>query len=234
MDVRLTPSHPFRDVDWRFQKSRDCLIRNGRPTWRGGKDPWKGQYRFLKKLVHCKNDHDRSRLMHESPAHWFALELHFDSESGLRAVVQARLLANEAFSSIGAKLGFKESVIETYSLCYFDVRTRLGLVDFIHNYVLNQNSQSNKGCSERDLALKRIGYCAGSEALDRVLRAPGHLASAATTDSPIRRLANHVEDLLFDKVVSAIGQMEKTDEKAVRTLTQIYAQLESVRQNSSE
>ncbi|MHC4399372.1 MAG: hypothetical protein ACYTG0_06815 [Planctomycetota bacterium] len=188
----------------------------------------------MKKLVRCRNDYDRSRLMRESPAHYFAFELYCDSESGLRAVVEARLLAGETFSSIGARLGLTGSVIETYAQCYFDVQTRLGHVDFIHNHVLNQNSKSNKACTERDLALKRIGYCAGSKALDRVLRTRGNPASAATADSPIRGLANHVEDLLFDKVVTAIGRMKETDEKAVRTLTQVYAQLEAVRQKSSD
>ena len=188
MDVRLIPDYPFRDVNWRYQKSRNCLAKNGRPTWHDGKDPWKDQFRFFKKLVHCKSDHDRSRLMHESPAHWFAFELYCDSESGLRAVVEARLLAGETFSSIGARLGFTGSVIETYGLCYFDLENRLGHVDFIHSHVLNRNSESNKGCTEREVALKRIGYCAGAKALDRVLRTPGRPASAATADSPIRGL----------------------------------------------
>ena len=50
MDVHLTPYHPFRDVDWRYQKSRNCLLKNGRPTQHLGKDPWKDQFRFLKRI----------------------------------------------------------------------------------------------------------------------------------------------------------------------------------------
>ena len=168
--------------------------------------------------------------MRESPAHWFSFELYCDRESDLRPIVEARLLAAEPPSSIGAKIGYTGLVIESYAQCFFDVETRLGSVDFIHSHVLNRNGQSNKAGAERELAWKRIGYCAGAKALDRVLRTPECPASSATADSSIQGLTDHVKDLLLDKVLTTIGRMENTDEKAVRALTQIYAQLEAVRQ----
>ncbi len=172
MDVRFTPFHPFRDPNWRYEKSRNCLLKHGRPTWHLGKDPWKDQFRFLKKLVRCRNDYDRSRLMRESPAHYFAFELYCDSESGLRAVVEARLLAGETFSSIGARLGLTGSVIETYAQCYFDVQTRLGHVDFIHNHVLNQNSKSNK------FLLRKASFRPGRTRAERAICGKAKLCSA--------------------------------------------------------
>ena len=234
MDVRLTRDHPLRPVDWRYQKARDLLLRNGLPTWHGGEDPWKDLFRFLRKLACCQDERSRSGLMRESQRFWFAFEIYCDPESDLTAIVEARLLAGEPIDRIGAKLGFTGAVIETFAQCYFDVQTRLGLVDFVHSHVLNRNSNGNQGRSERELALKRIGYCAGAKTLDRVLRTPGRLEGSATAESTIQGLADHVEDLLFDRVLTAIGSMENTDEKAVRALTQLYARLEAARQNSPD
>lgn len=231
MDVRLTRDHPLRPVDWRYQKARDLLLKNGRPTWHGGEEPLGNLSRFLRKLARCRDEHSRSRLMREFPRLWFAFEIYCDRESDLRAIVEARLLAGEPTDSIGAKIGFTGAVIETFAQCCFDVQTRLGHVDFMHSHVLNRNGNGNQGRSERELALKRIGYCAGAKTLDRVLRTPGRAECSATAESTIQGLADHVEDLLFDRVLTAIGSMENTDEKAVRALTQLYAQLEAARRN---
>ena len=234
MDVHLMPDHPFRELHWRYLKARDLVLKNGRPTHHDGKDLWKDLFHFLSKLARCKDDHERSRLMRENPKLWFAFELYCDRESGLRSIIGSRLLAAEPPNSIGAKLGFTAAVIDTFAQCFFDVADRLHYSDFIHCRVLNRNSKSNEGCTEREVALKRIGYHGGPEALDRVLRTPGHAASAATADNPIQGLANHVEDLLFEKILTAVGRMENTDEKVVRSLTQVYAQLDAVRRNSSD
>lgn len=234
MDVHLTPYHPFRDVNWRYQKSRNCLLKNGRPTSHDGKDLWKDQFRFFQKLVRCQNDYDRSRLMHESPAHYFAYGLYCDSESGLRAVVEARLLAGETFGSISARLGLTGSVIETFAQCYFDVLSRLSHVDFIRSHVLNRSRQGAGEGAERELALKRIAYIAGPEALNRVLRTPGREADSQTHESTIGELVDRIEDALLDKVLNVIGRMENTDERTARTLIQLYAQLQAVQRGKAD
>ena len=58
--------------------------------------------------------------------------------------------------------------------------------------------------------------------------------TSATANSTIQGLADHIEDLLFDKFLTAIGRTEDTDEKVVRSLTQVHAQLEAVRQKSPD
>ena len=53
--------------------------------------------------------------MRESCVTWFAVEMHNDRETATQGIVQARLLAGEAFESIGRKMNVRGDVIERYA-----------------------------------------------------------------------------------------------------------------------
>ncbi len=228
MTFRLHKSHRWRPVDWRYQKARECL-RSGQRLSRVSDDaPTREIYFFLRQLHACRTREDEQKLMRESCVTWFAVEMHNDRETAAQGIVQARLLAGEAFESIGRKMNERGDVIERYAEYFFDVKSRLKCTDFIWSEVLGVTSHDGTERGKEDLLLRRLGYLAGVGAVDELMYG---VSARAGSEMSTRRLEEYVAHTLTQKCLTAIEQMDPANPKAVAEMLKLYARFWEIRQS---
>jgi hypothetical protein len=157
---------------------------------------------------------------------WLAVEIHDDRETGAQRIVQARLLAGEAFASIGRKMNVRGDVIQRYAEYFFDVTSRLKCADFIWSEVLGTTSHDGTERGKHDLLLRRLGYHAGVGAVDELTHG---VSARAGSEMSTRRLEEHVAHTLTQKCLTAIEQMDPASPKAVAEMLKLYARFWEVR-----
>jgi hypothetical protein len=157
---------------------------------------------------------------------WLALELYNTPASGLRMILEARLLAGESCADIAKNIGVETGAIAQYELCFFDIRDRLTRTDFICAEVLAGNVAGSNGELDHPLMFRRIGYHFGSVALDYVLH--GGAQRGAMVEAPAKMLEAHIQGLLLPKTLLAIDRIDPADQKAAGTILQMYARLRAL------
>lgn len=231
MDILLDPQHPLRPVDWRYQRARNLLASGGHPNHPVGPELFKSLFRFLSRLVACQDEIAKEKLTNVFPELHLAFQLFLERPNSLAGIIEARLLAAEPLRAIAEKTGFAERVIAAYAGCFFDVASRLRRSDLIHCLVFDRSGQAGDEASERELALKRVAYQAGAEALDGLLNGSLHRTGAAGSESGLVALTDHLQDSLLEKIRSAIGHIRATDPTAIQRLARYYSDLHAVRRN---
>ncbi len=185
---RLDPKRP---PSWRFDRILQLLEDEDNPRL-----PKRGDDKFVRTFYKFLKDYNRAvavgtaaiagtnrslddtpefgRLFARKPYLWYAYQLHTDSDTEWRALIQARILARETDEQIAKQFGTMAEVITWYERLFFDVRDRLNcygwIVKTIFGAWVHRNAEPRTSGAiteaQRDLLYSIFAYCGGSHALD--------------------------------------------------------------------
>jgi len=173
--LRCHRDHPYRPVNWRWERARFLRDANLPKVSRRHDDKYVIKARkFLEALDACKAEVDQYALLDKQPDLYYAYEL-WDEPEGAdlyhdrnpgRYELEARLLAGETRESVAAKLGVRVKVVEWYELLFFNVSDRIKNTSYVLNQVMGP--AVHRGLTDRqyDVLWKLLGYFCGPVALD--------------------------------------------------------------------
>jgi hypothetical protein len=161
--------HPFRPVDFRWERAR--LLREAGKRFGALKkeDDWvKLAFKFQKDFGKCKDDFDRYRLMEREPDIYFAYTIRSmdEKKQPMMQEIEARILADEAFDKIADRCGCSPLTIEIYENLFFHVTDRLKNTSYILHQVMGPTIYKGFGEKDYNLLWKLYGYFCGSKVLD--------------------------------------------------------------------
>jgi len=179
MIARLRVDSPYRPADWRWQKVCYLKDKNKKPSKRCD-DKWIAEaLRFKIALDRCQTQTDLEGLMHEWYYMYLAYEL-YDERTDLdspsirshptRYEIEARILAEESFASIGWKTHVPEGAIDVYQQIFFNVLDRIDSESYICNQIIGSEAlQRGLGDRDYDKVWKLYGYHHGEGAVDELV-----------------------------------------------------------------
>jgi hypothetical protein len=162
------PASPYCPVDWRWRRAE--AIRLGLlPTPGLRPDPWVRQAIRFQDEHAGKGDSPCPELARLDPAVFGAFQVRSSVEPRPRRELEARVLAKQTTCEIAARLDLTTDVVEAYERLYFDVRDRLGAVDYIMAVVIGHNLHDGFAADEIDKVLKVYAYGYGPNVLDALI-----------------------------------------------------------------
>jgi hypothetical protein len=152
------------------------LLAHGRRPLRGRDDPlgWEA-WRFRRGLARCRGEADRARLAGRFPHLAAAHDLYTSAGTLKRAALEARILAGEGDSAVGARMGMAADVIAIYVGVFFAVRGRLANPHYVLDMVLGGRACYPPDPADHGLLLRLFGHAMGHHYVDVLLdyfRAP--------------------------------------------------------------
>lgn len=231
--------NPERVPDWRWQRALGYLEgrQRGPTRKRDGAIGYKWirqAVRFKTEFDRCQSDLDRYDLSERRPYLYWAWRLYEDETAPLRHGIEARLLTEETFGTIGFKCGTDPRVIEAYEAVFFNVRDRLQHSELIYKSVFRPMLE--RGLSEREYEWiwKLYAYALGPlmyEAISNKFVNPSKVVTpdsvnAAVQDDLISTLK--MKAMLAAKTVSVNPQ---TQMEILHAFTK-YAEVEQIGENA--
>src|ERR1700677_3869694 len=134
--------NPSLRPEWRFNRVLEMV---DRPTANPGRSTTrddiyvKSLRRFILRYRYSDDPQARNVLWHENPGLYWAFELYelkVDNLDHKAALIEARILAGQSDEDIAQELGTMPEVPEWYEALFFNVRDRLGNLDWIMDAVL--------------------------------------------------------------------------------------------------
>lgn len=177
--TRLRVDSPYRPADWRWQKA--CYLKNKKSLASKRKDDkWIAEaLRFKIALDACKTQKDLEELTRTWYYMYLAYEIYDESDEGdipkgrphpTRYEIEARILAEESFASIGWKTHVAEGAIEIYEKLFFNVLDRIDSESYICNQIIGSEAlQKGLGDRDYDKIWKLYGYHHGEGAVDELV-----------------------------------------------------------------
>jgi hypothetical protein len=167
--MSLTKKCPFRPPAWRWLQAAYRLD-HPEDSFRPSKDRWiERAMRIQLGLAAGKSRKDLMRRDREVRHCLRAYDLWQDESSLAKAVIEARILADETADEIAKKFGMSRRTIEVYEKLFFDVRCKLIHSGYVFCTVLGRE-HCDWSCTPRfETVLKAIAYSRGSWLLDAVL-----------------------------------------------------------------
>src|SRR5688572_7407817 len=125
---------PFRPLAWRWERAR--ILRAGAAVPpEGDVDRWVHQavqYQEAWERAEAGAGGGQGRLAAAMPAVFRAHEFWRRRDHPLTWGLEARLLTDESYAEIAARLALTAEAVEAYEALFFQVKDRLHLVDYIH------------------------------------------------------------------------------------------------------
>lgn len=135
-------------------------------------------YRWIRRALRMKRRYELAGnrppslygLMALDREMFWAYTLWLEEKQPTRWMIEARVLAGETDEEIAAKLGTAPEIITAYIDVFFDVREKLGNLDYVCGTVMGD--AVTRGLQERhyDLLWKMLGYTGGPHVLDATMR----------------------------------------------------------------
>lgn len=172
-----------RPPDWRWQRAGEVMEHNGQFSRSRDDSIVRTIYKFRKLLNRCRTEEDKLIALEACPALYEAYSLYDSSEDPTehRWELEARLLAQEPFRAIEAKMGIDASTVEWYEKVFFDVLSRLSYPSLIIHTVIGRSVHFGLAERDYDVLWKLFGYFAGAHVLDALIYkflTPSHVAEA--------------------------------------------------------
>ena len=166
--------NPLRAPNWRWLRA--VHIDGGGPKPSKIVDGAAG-FEWIRRVVRLKRRHAMAannptalyNLARLDRDMFWAHSMWADEKAPTRWAIEAYILAGATDEEIAAKVGCEPGVIKAYEAAFFDVREKLGNVNYIVNVVMAD--AVSRGLSERqyDLLWKLFGYQGGSYVLDALI-----------------------------------------------------------------
>lgn len=189
--------HPYRPVNWRWERARILKELGKSAPGRDKDDSWtKAAASFRKAKDACRNEVEIYQLMEQYPELSMAYEL-WDEErvnaegrpNAMRYEIEARILARESYETISKKSGLSVSTLKWYERLFFNVQDRINNRMYIFHQAIGDAIQ--RGMTDRDYAIlwKLYAYVRGPHMLDFLV---------TTFNDWARPIAGQVESSLLD------------------------------------
>jgi len=167
----LRSSNPLRPPNWRWERAK-ALRANNLPRRRSQDDRHIAQaIEYLRARTEAGTDLEKwDDLYDRWGAFHFAHEIYADSDTRMRNMLEAWLLAHIPFEKVAVRASKPLEVVRHYAALYFNVHDRMDQGDWIMGKVLPQAVYD--GIQQRDLnALwKLIAYVGGEYVLETFIR----------------------------------------------------------------
>lgn len=172
--LELPPSlsDPFRPPDWRYLRAMWFIKHeaNKGPDWSRliKEDPITEELLdFLKEIHSARTAYKLLTMRSKKPSLYNAYSLYMHDNTRLKAIIEARILANEPINEISIKTGLTEATIKDYESNFFDVKDRLKMVDWVLTTVLSRDTYESR--DDFAYLVKFFAYFGGSEVLNYYL-----------------------------------------------------------------
>lgn len=240
--VSCSIGHPYRPVNWRWQRAG--LLADNK-TRRANRSDQDDKYisqlqKFQKAFAACKDDVDKCHLANKQLSLYYAYEIwswdqgEFSEKdtNSAKYEIEARLLANESFISIADRLSTSEEVIRWYELAFFNVLDRLKSSSYILHQVMGPAVYRGVADRNFDVLWKLYGYFYGPAVLDALI--------TTCSDPHLIEQASDVDNFFIEDTRSS---MRRKSALAARTLpinsytqisiVELHAKMLEIEQNNS-
>lgn len=226
----FSPQNPFRDPDWRWRRVRH-LLATGRNLSRRRDDEWVRRcHRFLVAHSACDGPASFHELAGHYPGLYWAHDLYSGKDQGpnrlLGYMLEARLLADQAWPAIATRTGLPAEVVEAYHECFFEVRPHLMHTDYLMAKVVGESVYRGLRDRNYDLLWKLFAIWGGEHAVETLIStfiAPSKPSEAASMGAFIQ---DAVRGKLALKAMAASQSVEVNNYTAVELLTVYLKQVE--------
>ncbi len=165
--IHYHPGNPVRPPDWRWMWTA-ALLRASVPVGRR-EDGWvRRARRLLLVLGRFGGDPGYSGVVKSDPACLAAYRLH-QWDARRRWELEARLLAGQDDATIAARLAVPGDVVAAYEALFYDVRHRLGGLDWVGAVVFGDRLYDGMIVEDVEGLAKLVGYSLGPRALEAFL-----------------------------------------------------------------
>lgn len=171
--ARCQKDHPQRPPHWRWERARLVRKFKTRAPSRKGDDTWVGQATKLQAALEGAGDEvdvfhalDRAGPLGTAYEVWdgdSAKEGSGRSGSGLRAEVEARLLAGQPAEAIAARVGTSAEVLQAYEAVFFNVSDRLESTGWVIHQVIGPAIHRGMTDRDHDVLLRLFAYVTRDE-----------------------------------------------------------------------
>lgn len=167
-------NNPRRAPHWRWLRA--AQIDSGGTKASRRRDGEEG-YAWIRRAVRLKRHYDRAGgraehlyalMLRDSDLFW-AHSIWVDDKAPTRWFIEARIIAGETDEEIAQKVGTDVGVVTAYVNAFFDVREKLGNLNYVVNVIMADAVV--RGLQERhyDLLWKMMAFHGGSHVLDAVI-----------------------------------------------------------------
>ncbi len=170
---RLCPDSPTRPVSWRYQLASTIIRQRLDP----GQVRADLQTRRVCRYLRCRWDDQSGRLPRVLASVAAAVHVQFQPDQARCAVLEARLLAGQAFGLIASLVQLPVPVVAAYESTLFNVTDRLGSDAYIRSQALDLDPSPSPDLNN---VLRYVGYTGGPLVLDEVLHILGLSRYAAS------------------------------------------------------
>jgi hypothetical protein len=170
--------NPFRSPQWRLERAVRLADHRPRPLRpRRTDDHFVRAYRrFLIAMTEANGDAEAEHEVFLSqPQAFLAHAIHFHPDREWHALFQARILAREEDDQIAQRFHTSPEVIHFYEKVFYNVRDRMGALDWITKIILgtlsarDANKNDSLTADQRFMLYRLYGYLGGSHVLDMLL-----------------------------------------------------------------
>jgi hypothetical protein len=237
--VQVIKYSPYRPTSWRYDRIVELLGAEGRDRFpiRGVDDleTVKG-YSFIKKWENIASScpanqlQDRlAELFPDNPALYFAYDIFLRSQADpCRIGIEARILANQSDETIAQSLCIHDpETISWYEKLFFNVRDRLGSVDYISKQVIG-SLLGKGGVDNQDnfnLSAKFFGYFGGEVMLEFVLNGIDRNISPPRPGDTVAEYADAFMESMIRGRSMIVAQQFQVDTYKVVPLLELHAKL---------
>jgi hypothetical protein len=171
----VDPHDPWPEPARRWLRA-EYLLGHGRRPMRRDDAATREAWRFRGGLARCRCEADRARLAGRFPTLAEAHAAFTAADPLRRAELEARVLAGQGDSAVGARMGMAADVVATYVGVFFAVRPRLAHPHYVLGVVLGGGRvYYAPDPADHGLLLRLLGYHMGGPYVDVLLdyfRAP--------------------------------------------------------------
>lgn len=169
-----SPRNRLRGPAWRWERAG--RIATGETPFSSRRDDAavRKAARFRRAFDAAQTTLAVARLADRDPGTFYAYRLWraVDRDTrgaALRYAVEARIMARESDAAIAARTGLHVDDVAAYASLFFDVRDRLGNVDFVTTTIIGPAVHRGLNTRDYDLLWKLFGYMRGPRVLDAMI-----------------------------------------------------------------
>jgi len=158
-----------RPPDWRWQRVGELQAAGERIRKSSDHDNLSQLNRFRRRLNRANSQSDMNALLASYPALYTAWTIYDNPAREKKGELEARILSQEPFDLIAAKLNLSEEAVAAYEMYFFNVTDLLSAPGYVTHQIFGKAVHAGLAEHQYDLLWKMYGYWCGPMVLDAMI-----------------------------------------------------------------